>query len=1000
MNSQQDHWFLADGGEMGALIRAFDWSKTSLGSPDTWSENLRVMVQIVLSCANPMLIWWGPDFVQIYNDGYRPSLTAERHPLALGQTARKCWPEKVDILGTDAEDIILGLGSFWTENELMPILRNGVMTDTYWTYSLNPIKDRTAPNGMGGVLIVSQEVTLAVLTEQKRVTDAARQRLLFEHAPGFVVILHGPDMVIEFVNKAADLLFGGRNCVGLKARDVFQDLAGQIFFGLLDHAYLTGERFVAQHTHARLQHAPTAIATDHYLDFTCEPVRDDAGLVTGIFIQGHDVTDAYLAHQKLSAIEIRQSFRISLDNALRDLTDPRIIMAMAAEMLGRHLDVERCGYSEIDTAIEYIKIKAEWTNGKMPPFDKRWHVRDFPPAMLNGYRNGLPFRLNDASNDSRISLDVKNTYRVAGIVAQISVPLVKDGKLVGALYAHTSISRQWTDADAALMRDVAELTWSVVERARAELLLRDLNETLERRVAERIQIAVLFEARFRSVFDLSSQIICLVDLDGTVLEANRLFWETVGVDQSDTAALMFWQMPQFRSSAALVATIKIGIEKAVEGESFKAKLDLHLPDNRQRSYSFSLDPVSDDNGQVIFIVAKGLDITDRLSMEEQLRQSQKMEAIGQLTGGIAHDFNNMLQVTSIALELARSRIASGRHSEALSLMDNAVKGVDRASSLTQRLLAFARRQILDPKPEWANHLILGMVDLVRRAVGEAVHVSFQVCDEQWTVICDGNQVENAILNLAINARDAMPNGGDLILSTHAVMLERDDVAGHEGVKPGEFVQIRIADSGVGMTSDVLAHAFEPFFTTKPFGEGTGLGLSQIYGFVQQSGGLVRLESKLGKGTVASIFLPRCPDHPGVPASQTDRIHKDGSEGGGKVIVLVEDVESVRLLVAVVLRDLGYVVMEARDGPAALRLLAEISQVDILITDLGLPMINGSQVAETARALRPSLPILFITGYAGSVLAGNTLLGTELLKKPFTLSALTTLVGRMAGELAA
>ena len=382
-----------------------------------------------------------------------------------------------------------------------------------------------------------------------------------------------------------------------------------------------------------------------------------------------------------------------------------------------------------------------------------------------------------------------------------------------------------------------------------------------------------------------------------------------------------------------------------------------------------------------------------MDAEEALRHSQKMEAVGQLTGGIAHDFNNMLQTISVCLEMARRRIDQARSLEALPLMHEASKGVDRAAALTYRLLAFARRQALDAKPVMAERLIRGFVTLIERAVGPAVEVRTEMSDEHWLVLCDANQVENALLNLALNSRDAMPEGGVLTLSTQNVRLTPADVLGHDEVDPGEFVGISVADTGAGMTPDVLAHAFEPFFTTKPVGHGTGLGLSQIYGFVRQSGGLVRLESSPGQGTKIRLFLPRFRDSDELlPVAAPGR--NDYDSGAGNVVLLVEDVKELRTMTAAALRELGYIVLEAEDGPAALRLLTGSRRIDVLVTDVGLPGMNGRQLAETARERRLSLPVLFITGFAGGALQEGLAAGMEILGKPFKINALATRVRRM------
>ena len=986
--------FLAGGGEMGGLMRAHDWSATALGSPESWPQSLKTTVRLVLSSGHPMLIWWGPDLVQFYNDAYLPSVIPDRHPSALGQKGQECWLEIWDVVGPQIEQVMAGLGPTWHENQLVPIIRNGRLEDAYWTYSFNPIDEPGAPNGVGGVLLVSQETTAVVLAEQRRAADAERQRFLFERAPGFTTILRGPDLVFEFVNETYARMFGGRDFIGRTVREVFPDLAGQGYYELLERVYATGERFIAEHTPIRLQASPDAGAEEFFLDFIYEPVRDETGEVSGLFIHGHDVTAAHVAHEAMRVRERRHEFWIALDEALRHLADPREVMATASERLGRHLRAGRCGYSEIDPTGIFITVERDWTDGTLPTAAGRWRLEDFPSTLTADYRAGRTVRLDDVRGDPRVSQAAAAAYAAVGIGAQLSVPLVKDGRLVAGLFVHRARAHPWTDEDEALVRAVAERTWSEVERARAETLLRELNATLEQRIEERIEAARQSEARFRGIFDSTYQLIGLIGLDGTILEVNRAFLDAVGAETSAVVGLPIWDAAWFCRTPEAVAALKAAFPTVAAGRFFRTEFHLLLPDDRVRSYDFSLSPGRDDADRVVFIVAEGRDITDLRAMEAHLRQSQKMEAVGQLTGGIAHDFNNMLQAIRSGLEMARRRVEGDRARDALAFMGDAVKGVDRAAALTQRLLAFARRQVLNAKPVMADALILGMVELIQRIVGSAITVRTQMDDGQWPVMCDANQVENAILNLAINARDAMPDGGILTLATRDVRLSSAELAGQDEVEPGDFVEISVTDTGTGMTPEVLTHAFEPFYTTKPIGQGTGLGLSQIYGFVRQSGGLVRLESSPDRGTTMRLFLPRHLQGAAVQPTQAPS-QDDKSEGAGKVVVLVEDAEGVRELIAEALREQGYIVLDAEDGPAALRLFAGHVRVDILVTDVGLPGMNGRQVAEAARERWPGLPVLFITGYAGSMLDGQLARGMEVISKPFTLDALAAKLGRMA-----
>ncbi len=376
-----------------------------------------------------------------------------------------------------------------------------------------------------------------------------------------------------------------------------------------------------------------------------------------------------------------------------------------------------------------------------------------------------------------------------------------------------------------------------------------------------------------------------------------------------------------------------------------------------------------------------------MATEEALRHSQKIEAIGQLTGGLAHDFNNLLGGISGSLDLMRVRLVQGRGEELFRYIDLAARSAQRAASLTQRLLAFARRQTLAPRPTNVNALIGGMEELIRRTIGPAITLEVVGAAGLWPTFVDGPQLESALLNLCINARDAMPDGGRLTIETANKWLD-DKWAQERDLPVGQYVCIAVTDNGSGMPPDVLARAFDPFFTTKPIGEGTGLGLSMVYGFARQSGGQVRLYSEVGQGSTVSLYLPR---HDLDAENEEPEVHEPPhTAGSGEVVLVVDDEASIRMLAVEVLDEAGYTTLQAEDGPTALRILQSAARIDLLITDVGLPGgLNGRQVADAARAARPDLQVLFITGYAENAAFGNGHLqpGMQLLTKPFKMETL-------------
>ncbi|WP_313513383.1 ATP-binding protein [Pseudomonas sp.] len=377
-----------------------------------------------------------------------------------------------------------------------------------------------------------------------------------------------------------------------------------------------------------------------------------------------------------------------------------------------------------------------------------------------------------------------------------------------------------------------------------------------------------------------------------------------------------------------------------------------------------------------------------MQAEEKLRQSQKMEAVGQLTGGLAHDFNNLLAGISGSLEMISRRIDQGRLSDIDKYMVAAQGAAKRAAALTHRLLAFSRRQTLEPRPTNVNTLMYGMTELIRRTVGPAVRVETMGTEDLWPACVDASQLENALLNLCLNARDAMPDGGRITLATSNQWLDREAARINE-VPEGQYLCLSVSDTGSGMLPEVMAHVFEPFFTTKPIGQGTGLGLSMIYGFAQQSGGQVRIQSTPGEGTTVSIYLPR--HHGDAPPDE----HAPGDAcvevtRYSETLLLVDDEPTVRMLLADVLGELGYTVIEAADSAAGLKLLRSDVHIDLLITDVGLPGgMNGRQMADAGLELRPGLKTLFITGYAENAVIGEGQLqpGMQVLSKPFAVDTL-------------
>ncbi|WP_242121282.1 PAS domain-containing protein [Sphingomonas lacusdianchii] len=587
------------------------------------------------------------------------------------------------------------------------------------------------------------------------------------------------------------------------------------------------------------------------------PTYTDDGVPTRMAGVSLDITE------RMRADRMRRGL-VELSDAFRDLDDSADISFTAGRILGEALDVDRAGYGTVDPDAETITIERDWNAPGIQSLAGTLNFREYG-SYIEDLVRGDTVVVEDADRDPRTA---PTAHALKAIAAHsfINMPVVEQGRTVALFYLNHGSARSWSEDEATFLREVADRTRVAVERRRAELALRALNETLEARVEERTRQLV--------------------------------------------------------------------------------------------------------------------------QAEDALRQSQKMEAVGQLTGGLAHDFNNMLTGISGSLEMMQVRIAQGRY-DAIDRYSNAAQGaVRRAAALTHRLLAFSRRQTLDPKPTNVNRLVVGMEELVRRTVGPSVHLEVVEASSLWATCVDPHQLENALLNLCINARDAMPDGGRLTIETANKWFD-DRSAAEQDLSPGQYVSLCVSDTGTGMTRDVIAKAFDPFFTTKPLGEGTGLGLSMIYGFARQSGGQVRIYSEVGQGTTMCLYLPRY-DGETVAEAHDGPTTLEVPSSDGEVVLVIDDEPTIRMLVGEVLAEGGYSTIEASDGPSGLRILQSDARIDLLITDVGLPGgLNGRQVADAARLVRPNLKILFITGYAENAVVGNGQLDRDMsiVTKPFQMETL-------------
>lgn len=527
-----------------------------------------------------------------------------------------------------------------------------------------------------------------------------------------------------------------------------------------------------------------------------------------------------------------------------------------------------------------------------------------------------------------------------------------------------------------LAEQAAQLQGALAEAERLNRELTDLAHTLE----QRVEVALAERRLLADIVENTDAIVMVADLEYRWLAVNRAaaneFERVYGRRPKVGLSMLDLLADRPDHQAALEALWG----RALSGEEFTVIEAFGDPAFNRRHYEIKFNTLRDKEGRRIGAYQFVYDVTERLAAQarlneaqEALRQSQKMEAVGQLTGGIAHDFNNLLTVIIGSLEQMERRLGAVTEQTLAGQLrrsrEMAMQASQRAATLTARLLAFSRRQPLDPKPVDANRLVAGLADMLARTLGEQIGLEVVTAPGLWLSQADVNELENAILNLAVNARDAMPEGGRLTIETGNTFLDEDYVSSiPEPVAPGQYVMIAVTDTGIGMDAATLERVFEPFFTTKAVGQGTGLGRSQVYGFIRQSNGHVRIYSEVGHGTTVKLYLPRLGESARLDIETPSIVR---SLGGNETVLVVEDHDDLRSYSVGVLTELGYQVLEACDGPAALKLLESDAPIDLLFTDVVLPNgVDGRRLAAAARRLRPDLKVLFTTGYSRNAIVHN------------------------------
>jgi PAS domain S-box-containing protein len=963
--------FFAHDGEMGALMRAHDWSRTPLGPPERWPRSLKTAVGLMLQARQPAYIAWGREQTSLYNDGYVPIL-GSKHPSGLGQPARELWSEIWEALGP-LNDAVLAGQAQWFED--MPFDLAGRDRQTSWfSFSYTPIRDDD--DRIAGIFCIATETTEKVLAERRAALERERLTRMFEQAPSFMAVLEGPEHRIVQANPAYLRLVGGRDVVGKSVREALPDAVGQGYLELLDGVYRSGVTYTSTGARFVGRAAPDAAAEEHYLDFVYQPLLDSSGAVAGIFVEGYDVTQRMRAEASLRSSEERyralfdaidegvciaepvgagstREFRVvaanpafasatGLDAApratmtellgreaaswiksfndvlaasetrrwqqrleatgrildvsayrlengstprvaavlndvtarvqaetdrlallrladlIREAENPDHLSFDAARVLGETLGASRAGYGTVDTRAETIRIDRDWNAPGVRSIAGTLHFRDYG-TYIDDLKRGDTAVVGDARTDPR-------TAATSGMLEEIdarsfiNMPVTEQGDFVALLFLNHATAREWTRDELALVREFAERTRTAVARLEAERELRRLAASLEQQVAERT-------AERDRVWRNSRDLLVVVGADGVFRAVNPAWTVILGHDPREVVGRSFLDFI-WPDDADLTQS---GLDEAA------SRADLTNFENRYRHKDGAPRWISwhtSSEGDLVY--AYGRDITaskeaaaELAHAQEALRQAQKLEAIGQLTGGVAHDFNNLLTIIKSSSDLLRRPdLPDERRRKYIDAISDTV---GRASKLTGQLLAFARRQSLKPEVFDVADGVRRVAEMLSTVVGSRIPVVVDVSDEALWTEADASQFETALVNLVVNARDAMDGEGALSIKVGETFSA--STGGSRSEAGQSFVTVSVADTGAGIPAESLAKIFEPFSPRRRSAKAPGSGCRRSTASRSSPAATSRSKARSERAASSRCSFPReraPPSRPSVPRRSRPR----------------------------------------------------------------------------------------------------------------------------------